>query len=459
MNKLFFSAFFFLLFQTGFAQLRSSADTISYGYRVDTLYSDSLKETRYIKIALPEKFSPGKTYPVFFTLDEDWMFEPVMVNVRQLTDAGIIPPSIVIGVHSNNRSKDLRMGSDGNFTKNSRDFYHYLNNELFAYISKNVTMPAFPILIGHSDAAVFSQKVLVQDDQPFRAVLSLSPQLEKGQLPEIKAFTERTFANYIYHFVASGTKDATARLKAVVVTDSLFKTVHNQNLHLKAAIYEVDHFAVANRALADGISFVFRDFLEDNDWDETLLDSLRKANTNPVDVIKNYQARVKSIYNLEVIPRNEGAFSTAFALLRNKQQVEEYFAYKTLLLGKEKFYNTSFAQALELVKDYEEALKYWNYNLEDPNGYTGIFFYYQRPLNLLMNRLDKPKDAIAFVQKWSARKPEYALILNYTIAKYLVEKKVEKKEARKAIGYCISNFKANGLFRIEDAQKLKEALK
>ncbi|MFT3677750.1 MAG: alpha/beta hydrolase-fold protein [Chitinophagaceae bacterium] len=459
MNKLFLSVILILLITTAHSQLRSSAAAISYNYRVDTLYSDTLKETRFIKVSLPDEFAREKTYPVFITLDESWMFEPVMVTVKQLTEAKVIPPSIVIGIHSNNRSKDLRMGSDGNFTSSSRAFYHYLNNELFAYLSKNITTPAFPVLIGHSDGAVFSQKAMAQQGQRFRAVLALSPQLEKGQLQEIKAFTERVFPDYRYHFAASGTKDASGRLKAVIIEDSLFKTVRNPNLHLKSVIYEVDHFAVANRALADGISFVFKDFLEDNDWDEVLLDSLRKANTNPIDVVKAYRQKVKRIYNLDIIPRDEGVFSTAFAILSNKKQVEDFFAYKTELLGKSKSYNTTFAQALELVKAYEEALQYWTYNLEDPDGQTGIFFYFQRPLNLLMNQLNRPKDAIEFVKKWSAKRPEFALYLNYTIARYLVDKKTEKKEAKRAIDYCIENFKANGFFKIEDAQKLRDALK
>ncbi len=458
MNKLALAVLFFFVFNNGYSQLRSSADTISYRYRVDTIYSNTLKETRFIKLFLPEKYSSEKTYPVFFTLDESWMFEPVMVIIKQLTEANIIPPSIVVGVHSNNRSKDLRMGNEGNFTQSSRDFYQYLNTELFDYISKNITVPAFPILIGHSDAAVFSQKVLVENDQKFRAIISLSPQFEKGQLQEIMNFTARTFPAAIFHFVASGTKDATRRLKAVVIADSLFKTVATKNLHLKAVVYDVDHFAVANRALTDAVSFIFSDFVEDNDWDEQLLDSLRKTNTNPLDVIKNYQSKVKKIYNLDVIPRQEGVFSTAFAIMTNKKHVADYFDYSTSVFGKDRSYNTSYAQALELVNANEEALKYWNYNLEDSTRNNDMFFYYQRPLNLLMFKLNKPKEAAAFVQKWSVRKPEQALLLNYTVAKFLAEKKVEKKDALKAINYCIDNFKPTGYFKIEDAKKIKDSL-
>jgi len=199
MNKLFLSVILIFLIHTAHTQVRSSAATISYDYRIDTLYSDTLKETRLIKVALPEEFSREKTYPVFITLDASWMFEPVMVTVKQLTEAKVIPSSIVIGVQSNNRSKDLRMGSDGGFTTASRAFCHYLTKELFAYLSNNITMPAFPVLIGHSDGAVFSQKAMVQPGQPFRAVLSLSPQLEKGLLQEIKTFTEQNFPDQFYH--------------------------------------------------------------------------------------------------------------------------------------------------------------------------------------------------------------------------------------------------------------------
>lgn len=292
-----------------FGQKNVASDSISVKYRVDTFYSDALNETRFIKIYLPNDFKSEKKYPVFFVLDEDWMFEPTMVFVKQLVDANIIPPSIVLGIHSSNRSKDLRLDLKGEFTESSRAFYKYITNDLIKYITKTISKPAFPILIGHSDAAVFSEKVLTETNQPFRAILSLSVQLAPGQFNEIKTFSDKHFSNFIYHFVASGTKDATYRLQSAMKLDSLFKTVNNPDLHLEAKIYNTDHFGVAIRSLIDGISFVFEDYEQPNDWNEAYLDSLRQLNSNPVHVIKDYLRKIEGIYNIDVQPTQEGLLS------------------------------------------------------------------------------------------------------------------------------------------------------
>ncbi len=158
MKKLFFLTAGLFLISNCFGQSKFNVDSISYKFRCDTIFSDALKEKRIVKTWLPADYLKEKTYPVFFVLDEDWMFEPSMLQVKQFIDSKIIPPSIVVGIHSANRSKDLRLGIDGNFTENSAAFYTFLNTELFSYLSKTITKPAFPILIGHSDAAVFLRK-------------------------------------------------------------------------------------------------------------------------------------------------------------------------------------------------------------------------------------------------------------------------------------------------------------
>ena len=306
-----------------FSQTHFALDSVSYKFRIDTLYSDTLKETRFIKISFPPDYKKENKYPVFFVLDEDWMFEPTITNVKQLMEANIIPPAIVIGIHSKNRSKDLRLGLDGSFTESSRKFYHYISSEIIEYLSKNYTNPAFPILIGHSDGAVFSQKVLTQPNQPFRGIISLSIQLASGQFEEIKKFTQQHFSNHIYHFVASGSKDGTSRLNSALKIDSLFQTVNNPNIHLKTTIYNTDHFGVGIRGLNDGISFIFNDYMQENDFNEPLLDSLRKANSNPVAIIKEYLKKIEAIYNIEVLPKEEGIISVANAIITNRKQLEE----------------------------------------------------------------------------------------------------------------------------------------
>lgn len=443
---------------TTLSQKKVSYDTISYKYRIDSVYSNSLKERRFIKIYLPKGFREDIKYPVFFVLDENWMFEPTIVYLKQLVAANIVPPSIVVGVQSNNRSKDLRLDLNGDFTESSKAFYKYITSDLINYITKNLSKPAFSILIGHSDAAVFSEKVLTQVNQPFRAILSLSVQLAPGQFNEIKTFSTQHFSNCLYHFVASGTKDASRRLQSALKLDSFFKTVNNPDLHLKAEIYNTDHFGVAIRSLIDGISFVFGDYQQPNDWNEAYLDSLRQLNANPVDVIKNYLRRIDSIYHIDAQPTEDGLLSVGFAILKNKKQVEDYWDYVTKLKGRDQNFNAAVAQSFELIKDYTDALKYWELNLTDANSFSGAFFYYNRPLELLAYKMNKPLDALKFAEKWKQEKPEYTLDFNYAIAKICAEKNIEKSKGKQAIQYCIQNYKDNRFFTIEDARLISGKL-
>lgn len=456
------NVFLFFLFawtiEKGYSQTNFSVDSISYKYRIDTIYSDTLKEQRVIKIYLPNNFKKENKYPVFFVLDEDWMFEPTVTNVKQLFEANIIPSSIVVGIHSSNRSKDLRLGADGNFTDNSKKFYYFISSEIENYLTKYLTKPAFSILIGHSDGAVFSEKVLTHSNQPFNSIISLSVQLADGQLNEIKSFTQQNLSKQTYHYIAGGTKDATYRLQSAMKLDSLFKTVNNQNLKLKAAIYNADHFAVAARALSDGISFTFNDYIQENDFNEPLLDSLRKSKVNPLKYVVASIKKINEIYNLETLPREEGLLSVGGAILTNKDELAELLNYQTSLYGRDKFYNASYAQRCEYIKEYDEALKYWKLNLNDTASFSGAYFYYRRPIELLAYKMNKGEEAIKFAEEWMSKKPEYSLFFNYTIAKVSADKGLVKKKGKKAIKYCLDNYKTNGSFKMEDVKILSDKL-
>ena len=442
---------------TGYSQTNFSFDSISYKYRIDTLYSDTLKEKRVIKIYLPKDFKKENKYPVFFVLDEDWMFEPTVTNVNQLLEANIIPSTIVVGIHSENRSKDLRLGADGHFTDNSKKFYYFISSEIESYLTKYITKPAFPILIGHSDGAVFSQKVLTTINQPFKSIISLSPQLADGQLNEIKN-TIRNKSNLTYHFIAGGTKDATYRLVSALRLDSLFNTSYNPNIKLKVQIYNADHFAVASRALNDGIAFTFTDFIQENDFNEPLLDSLRKNNTNPLNYIKTSIEKINKIYNIETLPRYEGLISVGSAIVKNKGELKELWDYRIKLYGKDKNFNSFYAQNCERINENEEALKYWKLNLIDTTSYSGAYFYYRRPIELLAYKMGNGKEAIRLAEEWKNKKPEYLLYFNYTIAKICSDKEIEKSKGIQAIKYCLDNYKTNGSFKIEDVKLLSERL-
>ncbi len=224
-------------------------------------------------------------------------------------------------------------------------------------------------------------------------------------------------------------------------------------------IYNVDHFAVAERGLSDAIAFIFDDFVEDNDFDDALIDSLRKIMVSPLTYIKDYQNKIFKLYDINVQPREEGVISVASTLVQNKQQLRDFWAYKISIYGKDENYNSFYAQNLERLNEYEEALQYWKANLTDSIGsFNKSFFYYRRPMELIAYKLNRPKETIAFAVEWQKKIPEYDLYFNYRIAKICADLKIENDAGLMAIRYCIDHYKNNGSFSMENAKDIEVKL-
>jgi predicted alpha/beta superfamily hydrolase len=437
-------------------------DSLLYRFNTDTVYSDTLHQNRIVKVYLPKDFKSEGKYPVFYVLDASWMFEPAVTEIKQLASFNIIPPSIVIGVQSSNRGNDLRISSrDGLLTETSRKFEYFLTKELPGYITANYTKPVFNILIGHSDGATFAHKILTEENQPFRAVIALSQNLFSNQLQEYIDFSKKTLPNNIYYFVSSGTRDASGRIRSGLKLDSIFARTINDKLKARHVMYDADHAGVAIRGLSEGISFVFSDYYEDNDWNDKLIDSLVKIEADPVEVINANFIRIKNIYGIEVKPtQDEGVMTLASAICRTRKQLERFMQYESEHFEKNDDYYSIMAQRYERINDFEKALEYWKLNLAGNYPHNqGFFFYYSRPIDLLVYKMDLPKDAIEFAEEWEKKQPGLVLQFNYTIAKICSEKNIEKKKGLAAIQFCLAHFEVNRLFNLEDAKAISDKLK
>ncbi len=144
-------------------------------------------------------------------------------------------------------------------------------------------------------------------------------------------------------------------------------------------------------------------------------------------------------------------------MLRTEEQVEEVknFELKNFEFDPNKFY-ASYAQAYEYVGKFDKALEYWNLNLE--KGYKENFFYYRRPIELLFKKMNKPQEAIKFAEISINKFPSGILAFNYYIAIISAENNIEIDKGLKAINYCISNYKENGTFNLDEAKILKEKI-
>ncbi len=76
---------------------------------MDSLYSQTLKESRNIYIQLPNSYNPEKNqkYPVVFILDGE-IFLPTLADVHNYYSGGFMPEMVLVGIsNEKNRLRDL----------------------------------------------------------------------------------------------------------------------------------------------------------------------------------------------------------------------------------------------------------------------------------------------------------------------------------------------------------------
>lgn len=446
-----------LIVQVSFAQ-ETKLEQQGYEYIIDSIFSTKIQDYRTIKIFLPKDYSKEEKYPTIYTLDGEWMFEPSFMATKTLSDFDVIPKSIVVAVFHKNRNEDLGINwKTGEFTTGSYNFNHFLTKELIPKIDSTYSTSGFNVLIGHSNSATFSHKVLTQSEQPFNGVIALSQNLFGNQLQEYIEFSTRTINKATFYFVASGKRDATPRLESGIKLDSLFKIYHNPIVKPLHIIYDADHNGIAAKGINSGISHIFSDYKHYNDWNDNLIDSLLEKNINSIDFINQHSKMIKSVYGVD-FKVNQDDLSLMSALTKSTSDVEELEKFELEHFGESSEFYSMYAQSYEYIGDFEKALEYWNTHLNKNSETISAFFYYRRPIELLNKKMKQPKKAIEFAIKWKKRAPKFSPFFNYYIATITLENKIKKNIGLKAIQEFIKNYSEEFGFDLEKAKDIERKL-
>jgi len=451
--------FLFLIINSSIIAQEKKTEIQECKFSVDSIYSKNIQDFRTIKIFLPKEYSKNEKYPVIYSLDAEWMFEPTVAESKILMDFDVIPKSIVVGIFHKNRNDDLGIDwNTGKFNKSSLKFYNFLTQELVAKINSRYSTSGFNVLIGHSNSATFCEKVLTQKQQPFNGFVALSQNLFGNQLQEYYEFTNQTHSKPIFYFVASGKRDATPRLESGMKLDSLFNINQNSNIRPRHILYDADHNGIVAKGLNNGISHIFSEYKHYNDWDDKLIDSLLAKNVSSLDFINLYSEKMKKIYGID-FKVNQNDLSLMQAMTKNDADIEAVKNYEIEHFGKSDNFYATYAQFYEYAKSYDKALEYWNINLEKCYQNNTSFFYYRRPIELLYKKMNQPKKAIEFAEKWEEKAPKFSPYFNLKIAEIALESNIRKKTGLKAIRKYIENYTENLATDLEKAREIEQKLK
>jgi predicted alpha/beta superfamily hydrolase len=115
-------------------------------------------------------------YPVIYLLDGDANFNDVVSITEFMSNAGLCPPIIVVGVLHPARMTDLTFGTDKETPGtigNGENFMLYMEKELMPYIESNYPTASYNIFIGHSVGGLTVVNALIHHPNLFNAYVSL----------------------------------------------------------------------------------------------------------------------------------------------------------------------------------------------------------------------------------------------------------------------------------------------
>jgi len=154
------------------------------------LKSKILQEQRPIIISLPLGYeNSNANYPVLYLLDGLGNIKHEIGTVELLVDSGIIPPMIIVGIESLDRSRDLTPSNAGQDvyggvgdtgipqSGGAPKFLQFLEEELIPHVESNFRTHPYRLLEGHSFGGLFSTYALMEKSNLFDAFIIQAPAL------------------------------------------------------------------------------------------------------------------------------------------------------------------------------------------------------------------------------------------------------------------------------------------
>jgi predicted alpha/beta superfamily hydrolase len=240
----------------------------------DSLYSDNLKETRYMHVYLPKDYKAGETFDVLYVLDAADN-EDMAVSVAQMASEHQLIPHLIIVCIPNKWLKSVRISSrerdfeptwqEGFPISGGADkFIAFLKNELLPYFAQKYGRSGKKLLFGHSLSGLFTLYTLLSNSDIFDFYIASDPSLwwDDGyvnKMAENQIETLTSSKHYLYMAGRSGEMYATQGLLQMEII-----LQKNAPLTLKWAskAYENEHHgSVSIKTLYDGLKFYYFGYL------------------------------------------------------------------------------------------------------------------------------------------------------------------------------------------------------
>jgi predicted alpha/beta superfamily hydrolase len=291
--------FIFLLFLT-FVSTASFAQTPqNINVKVDSLYSKILKEERKVFVHVPTSnsifFAKETKYPVVYLLDPENHFNAIAAIIHELSEDGVLPEMIIVGITNTDRTRDLTpthvgeafyhdklTGWDTQSMKTSgggENFTMFIEKELMPHVDSLYPTAPYHLFIGHSFGGLEVIHSLFNHSNLFNSYIAIDPSFwwdDQKMVKQIeKDIARKRFDGKTLYLGIANSKPAnidTLQMKK----DTTPYTVHtrfnfrfneilraNKQTHLQYSSQyynDDDHGSVPIIATYDGLRFIFKSY-------------------------------------------------------------------------------------------------------------------------------------------------------------------------------------------------------
>lgn len=357
--------------------------------KIDSIYSNILKESRELYIHLPESYDSNsqRKYPVIYVLDGDVLLNTVS-TVHDFYWGGYMPEMIIVGIsNENNRTRDLttskiqsRRGTEYNQEHGgANDFIRSIEKELIPYIEKNYPVTNYRTLIGHSYGGLFTINTLINHTDLFDNYLAIDPSLDWDNQKLLKQSKEVIKSNSLegksLFITLSGQlhrQNSDITINNVMQDSSEYTLFARSNIeffkfaesnkqdkfNVKWKFYKDDlHGTVPLPSIIDGLIYFFEWYrMEKTDK----LNSFDTPKDELYEIIEYRANKLKSHFKYQVPPYPEDLFNMLGYMNMEMQQLEKAKMYFELCI---EYYPEStnaydsMAEYYASQNDFENAIK------------------------------------------------------------------------------------------------------
>lgn len=280
---------FFLLMtsQNFIAQESDNSLAVIHGTEVTQIYSEAIKDTFQISVALPADYEgSGKQYPVVYLTDPFFTFGSAVESARANRIGGLMPDVILVGIGYTGEQEFTRImklrtraftikpvfswrnGEEAEWAKGevmgkAPEFLTLIKEKIIPFIEQNYRTTEDRTYVGHSGGGFFGTYVLFKEPEVFNRYLLSSPSLwgeERNAFDWEQAYAAKNDSLNARIYLSVAEEETHYMVGEMRELVEILRSRNYQGLELFTHIFnDENHFSVWPIAVNHGLRVLFEE--------------------------------------------------------------------------------------------------------------------------------------------------------------------------------------------------------